>query len=133
LIEAGAPEIYLSNRTRARADQLKTDLGARIHVLDWSKASEILDGIDLMVNTTSLGMVGKPDLSLSLKNLTSKTLVTDLVYTPLETDLLKQANAIGCPVVDGLGMLIHQAVPGFERWFGKKPTVDQETRNLLLS
>jgi len=94
-----------------------------------SKASEILDGIDLMVNTTSLGMVGKPDLSLSLKNLTSKTLVTDLVYTPLETDLLKQANAIGCPVVDGLGMLIHQAVPGFERWFGKKPTVDQETRN----
>ncbi|HBY13616.1 MAG TPA: shikimate dehydrogenase, partial [Rhodobacteraceae bacterium] len=133
LIEAGAPEIYLANRTRARADQLKTDLGARIHVLDWSKASEILDGIDLMVNTTSLGMVGKPDLSLSLKNLTSKTLVTDLVYTPLETDLLKQANAIGCPVVDGLGMLIHQAVPGFERWFGKKPTVDQETRNLLLS
>jgi len=133
LIEAGAPEIYLSNRTRARADQLKTDLGARIQVLDWSKASEILDGIDLMVNTTSLGMVGKPDLSLSLKNLTSKTLVTDLVYTPLETDLLKQANAIGCPVVDGLGMLIHQAVPGFERWFGKKPTVDQETRNLLLS
>ena len=121
LIEAGAPEI------------LTTDLGARIHVLDWSKASEILDGIDLMVNTTSLGMVGKPDLSLSLKNLTSKTLVTDLVYTPLETDLLKQANAIGCPVVDGLGMLIHQAVPGFERWFGKKPTVDQETRNLLLS
>ena len=133
LIEAGVPEIYLANRTRARADQLKTDLGARIQVLDWSKVSNILDGIDLMVNTTSLGMVGKPDLSLNLKNLTAKTLVTDLVYTPLETDLLKQASAIGCPVVDGLGMLIHQAVPGFERWFGKKPTVDQETRNLLLS
>lgn len=132
LIEVGVPEIYLVNRTRARAEQLKTDLGARITVLDWSKAPNILGIIDLMVNTTSLGMVGKPELSFSIKHLTSKTLVTDLVYTPLETELLKQAHAIGCTVVNGLGMLIHQAVPGFERWFGKRPTVDQETRNLLL-
>lgn len=133
LIDAGVPEIILSNRTRARADQLRDDFGARISVVDWTKVSSYVEQAHTLVNTTSLGMENKPELSLNLDGLQPDTLVTDIVYTPLETPLLKTAREKGCKTVDGLGMLIYQAVPGFERWFGQKPTVNEDIRALLLA
>lgn len=133
LIEAGAPEIILSNRTRARADQLRDDFGARISVVDWTKVSSYVEQAHTLVNTTSLGMENKPELSLNLEGLQPETLVTDIVYTPLETPLLKTAREKGCKTVDGLGMLIYQAIPGFERWFGQKPTVNEDIRAHLLA
>ena len=133
LIEAGVQEVLVANRTRSRAEQIQSDFGARVNVIEWVKAAEEISFANTLVNTTSLGMIGKPKLNLSLTGLKSATLVTDLVYTPLETDLLCKAREVGCAVVDGLGMLIHQAVPGFERWFGHKPIVDQKVRDILIS
>lgn len=132
LAEAGVDEILLTNRTRIRAEQLKDDFGQRVQVVDWVQAGNVLDGAGLVVNTTSLGMVGKPELRVPLDGLRPETVVTDLVYAPLKTRLLQAAEAAGCQTVDGLGMLLHQAVPGFERWFGPRPTVDAETRTAVL-
>lgn len=133
LLEAGAPEVRISNRTRARADQIKSDFGGRVGVVDWVKAGAEIEYAHTLVNTTSLGMTGKSALTVSLDKLNPETLVTDIVYSPLDTELLKAARSKGCRVVDGLGMLIHQAVPGFQRWFGQKPVVDQEIRDILLA
>jgi shikimate dehydrogenase len=132
LTEAGAPEIIISNRTRVRADKLKEDFGQRLRVVDWVQAGNILEEASLIVNTTSLGMVGKPELRVPLDGLQPGTVVTDLVYAPLKTHLLQTAEAAGCRTVDGLGMLLHQAVPGFERWFGMRPEVDNATRAAAL-
>ncbi len=132
LIEAGVPEIILSNRTRGRADQLREDFGARIRVVEWVQAGNAVEEAALLVNTTSLGMVGKPRLRVPLDGLRSDAVVTDLIYAPLKTDMLAYAEEIGCTVVDGLGMLLHQAVPGFERWFGQRPEVDNATRAAAL-
>ena len=93
----------------------------------------MLDDTRTVVNTTSLGMTGKPAFRVPLDGLSAAAVVSDLVYTPLETDFLRQARHMGCTVVDGLGMLLHQAVPGFERWFGQRPEVDDELRNTLLA
>jgi shikimate dehydrogenase len=133
LIEVGVPEIRLANRSRPRADALRSDFGAKIVVQDWVQAAGMLDGATTVVNTTSLGMTGKPDFTLPLTALIPGTLVTDLVYTPLMTQFLIAAEAQGCTVVDGLGMLLHQAAPGFERWFGVRPEVDAATRHAVLS
>ncbi len=133
LIEVGAPEIRLANRTRARADALRSDFGAKVHVYEWVQAAEMIDGAATVVNTTALGMTGKPDLVLPLDTLSSGVLVTDLVYTPLKTQFLIEAEARGAKVVDGLGMLLHQAAPGFERWFGHRPEVDEATRQAVLT
>ncbi len=132
LIEAGVPEIILTNRTRVRAEKLKEDFGHRVQVVDWVQAGNILEEAALVVNTTSLGMVGKPELRVPLDGLQKGTVVTDLVYTPLKTHLLQTAEEAGCRTVDGLGMLLHQAVPGFERWFGQRPEVDMATRAAAL-
>ena len=132
LTGAGVPEVLLTNRTRVRAEKLKEDFGQRVRVVDWVQAGNILEDAALVVNTTSLGMVGKPELRVPLDGLRKGTVVTDLVYTPLKTHLLQVADAAGCTIVDGLGMLLHQAVPGFERWFGVRPTVDQATRDAAL-
>ncbi len=132
LIEAGVPEIRIANRTRARAEALRADLGAKVVVHDWVKAGNMLEGAATVVNTTSLGMVGKPDLRVPLDGLDRHAVVTDLVYTPLRTQFLIEAEEIGCTVVDGLGMLLHQAAPGFERWFGQRPEVDDATRRAVL-
>jgi len=132
LLEAGAPEIRVSNRTRARADTLRAEFGPRIAIYDWVQAGNMLDGALTVVNTSALGMVGQPDLMVSLDALSSRATVVDLVYTPLKTRFLAEAEAVGCTVVDGLGMLIHQAVPGFERWFGQRPVVDEATRAAVL-
>lgn len=133
LIEVGVPEIRLANRTRARADALRSDFGAKVHVQEWVQADAMIDGAATVVNTTSLGMTGKPDLVLPLGSLSPHALVTDLVYTPLKTQFLIEAEERGATVVDGLGMLLHQAAPGFERWFGLRPDVDEATRAAVLS
>ena len=133
LIEAGCPEIRLSNRSRERADQLRAEFGARVVVYDWVRAGNMLEGAATVINTTALGMVGKPEFRVPLDALSPEAVVTDIVYTPLETDLLKSAKAAGCRTVDGLGMLLHQAVPGFEARFGRRPEVTPELRDLVLS
>ncbi len=133
LAEAGVPEILLTNRTRTRADHLKEEFGQRITVVDWVQAGNVIENAELVVNTTSLGMQGQPELRVPLDGLQPGAVVTDLVYAPLQTRLLQQAEEAGCTTVDGLGMLLHQAVPGFERWFGVRPEVDAETRAAALA
>jgi shikimate dehydrogenase len=132
LIEVGVPEIRVTNRTRPRAEALRSSFGAKVVVHDWVQAGNMLDGATTVVNTTSLGMVGKADFRVPLDALSPRALVTDLVYTPLKTGLLIDAEDKGCTVVDGLGMLLHQAAPGFERWFGHRPEVDAATRDAML-
>jgi shikimate dehydrogenase len=133
LIEVGVPEIRIVNRTRPRADALRSDFGAKLQVHDWVQAGNLMEDAATVVNTTSLGMTGKPDFRVPLDRLNPRALVTDLVYTPLKTQLLIEAEARGCTTVDGLGMLLHQAVPAFERWFGTRPEVDEATRKAVLS
>ncbi len=132
LIDAGAPEVRLANRTRARAEQLADHLGGPITILDWDAASEATDGAATIVNTSALGMVGQPPLDVRLDAAPAHALVTDIVYEPLVTPILAAAAARGLRAVDGLGMLLHQGVPGFERWFGKKPSVDDDLREAVL-
>lgn len=132
LLDAGVPEILLSNRTRVRAEKLKSDFGSRLRIFDWVQAGNMLDHAALVVNTTSLGMIGKGEMRVPLDGLQKSSVVTDLVYTPLKTNLLEQAEAMGCVTVDGLGMLLHQAVPAFERWFGQRPDVDSASRAAAL-
>ena len=132
LLEAGVPEILLSNRTRVRAEILQKDFGSRVRVFDWLQAGNMIDDAALLVNTTSLGMIGKPELRVPLDGLRATTVVTDLVYAPLKTKLLATAEEAGCVAVDGLGMLLHQAVPAFERWFDRRPDVDRATRAAAL-
>ena len=133
LLEAGMPEILITNRTKIRAEALQSEFGAKLKVVDWVQAGNILEGAATVVNTTSLGMVGKPQLRVPLDGLQKGTLVTDLVYAPLKTQLLAEAEEMGCVTVDGLGMLLHQAVPAFERWFGTRPVVDSATRAVALT
>lgn len=133
LADAGVPEIVLTNRTRVRAERLKEDFGQRVRVVDWVQAANALEEAALVVNTTSLGMTGQPDLRVPLDGLHKGQVVTDLVYNPLKTKLLQKAERAGCTTVDGLGMLLHQAVPGFERWFGARPVVDAAAREAALA
>ena len=132
LVDAGVSEIYLANRTRPKADALRAEFGARIRVVDWVQAGNMLEDAATVINTTSLGMVGNAELRVPLDGLRAGTLVTDIVYSPLRTKLLEFAHAAGCITVDGLGMLLHQGVPGFERWFGVRPEVDDDTRRVVL-
>ena len=132
LLDAGVPEILISNRTRIRAEKLVDDFGHRLQVVDWIQAGNVLEEAVLTVNTTSLGMIGKPELRVPLDGLRKGTIATDLVYAPLQTNFLREAAAQGCTTVDGLGMLLHQAVPAFERWFGQRPVVDSATRAAAL-
>ena len=132
LIEMGATEILLSNRTRPKADALKSEFGSKVHVVDWVQAGNMLEDAATVVNTTSLGMTGAAEFRVPLDGLRPGTVVTDLVYTPLRTRFLTEAQAAGCITVDGLGMLLHQAVPAFERWFGVRPQVDDATRAAVL-
>ena len=132
LADSGVPEILLTNRTRVRAEKLRDDFGKRVTVVDWVQAGNLMEDAAIVINTTSLGMIGKPELRVPLDGLRKGTVVTDLVYTPLKTNLLTEAEAAECVTVDGLGMLLYQAVPAFERWFGKRPEVDSETRAVVL-
>jgi shikimate dehydrogenase len=133
LSDAGVKEIRLFNRTRARAGQLAADLGGPVMPSDWSARNAGLAGCHLLVNCSSLGMTGQPQLEISLHGLPLTAIVYDLVYTPLRTPLLQAAAMRGNPTIDGLGMLIHQARPGFAAWFGVMPEADDTLRNLLLA
>jgi shikimate dehydrogenase len=127
----GMKRIFLINRTRARAAELASDFGTAIEVVDFPGLPGALAGANLLVNTTSLGMRGEPPLAIDLAPLPPDAVVSDIVYIPLETALLTAAKARGLRAVSGIGMLLHQAVPGFERWFGMKPCVTPELRGLV--
>ena len=136
LLKAGVREIRLVNRTLARADTIARDLGGATGVLSihrWDTRNDALAGAGLLVNTTSLGMTGEPELKIDLAGLPVSAVVVDIVYVPLETALLTAARRRGHRVVDGLGMLLHQGRPGFEAWFGTPVSVTRELRAAVLS
>ncbi len=133
LVDAGVSDICLVNRSRQRAEKLAAAFKGPIRTADWEDRAKVLGDAALLVNTTVLGMTGAPILDLDLSRLPPRAVVNDVVYVPLETNLLSVARARGNPVVDGLGMLLWQAVPGFERWFGIRPEVTAELRDAVLS
>jgi len=133
LLGAGVPELRLANRTARRTAELAEALGPRVEPIDWEQRSGALDGAALLVNSTTLGMAGQPPLKISLHRLPRPAVVYDIVYVPLETPLLAAARARGNISVDGLGMLLHQALPGFAAWFGVTPEVTPELREFVLA
>jgi shikimate dehydrogenase len=131
LIERGIKHVHLANRTIERARVLADQFGASVHPVAWDAIGELLPRAGLLVNTTSLGMHGQPALELDVGRLAAGAVVADLVYAPLVTPLLAAARARGLKTADGLGMLLHQAVRGFELWFGRRPEVTLELRALV--
>jgi shikimate dehydrogenase len=131
LIERGITRVHLANRTPERAQALADQFGASVHPAAWDQIGDLLPRVGLLVNTTSLGMKGQPALDIAIERLPSEAVVADLVYVPLVTPLLAAANARGLRTADGLGMLLHQAVRGFELWFGQRPQVTSELRALV--
>lgn len=133
LLDAGVTELRLVNRSIEKAEALAAEFGKAILPVAWDERAQALAGANLLVNTTSLGMAGQPPLEIALDDLPPAALVNDIVYSPLVTDLLASAGARGNPVVDGLGMLLHQGRPGFEAWFGVAPAVTPELRDAVLA
>jgi shikimate dehydrogenase len=133
LIDRGIPHIRLANRTRKRAEALAEEFSPSVTVFVWESRENMLIDCGLLVNTTALGMVGNPPLDIDLSHFSVPSVVCDIVYTPLETDLLRQARGKGLHTADGLGMLLHQAVPGFEKWFGVRPRVTPDLRDLVIA
>jgi len=131
LLERGVKRIHLANRTIARAETLASQFGPNVHPVTWDAIGDVLPRAKLLVNTTSLGMHGQPPLDVELARLPQEAVVADLVYVPLVTPLLAAAKARGLRTADGLGMLLHQAVRGFELWFGRRPRVTAELRALV--
>ena len=134
----GCRDVTIINRTRQRAENLiaeiqKTGIKGRFQTVAWEMRNEALRGGDILVNTTQLGMTGQPPLELDLSDLPASAVVSDIVYNPLVTPLLAQASARGNTAVGGLGMLLHQAVPGFEAWFGVRPEVTPELHDYIAS
>ena len=132
LLEHGAPEVRIGNRTRHRAELIRDQFGARVSVFDFAQSRDALHGVATIVNTTSLGMAGQPELNIRLEFAPRTALAADIVYNPLKTAFLEQAEEQGMQIVDGLGMLLHQAVPGFESWFDQRPVVDDHLRQLVI-
>jgi shikimate dehydrogenase len=132
LREAGATEVRVVNRTHDRAARLAADIGGPVHAVAWAEREAALDGAGLLVNTTTQGMEGQARLDLRLDALPRTAIVNDIVYVPLTTPLLAEAAGRGNPVVDGLGMLLHQARPGFAAWFGAESTVTPALRRAVL-
>lgn len=128
LLERGAREIRLCNRTPARAQALAMEFGAAIQVVPWEQRHDALEGAAMLVNTTSQGMIGQPPLDLRLDKLPKRALVNDIIYIPRETPLLAAARVRGNRIVTGLGMLLHQGVPAWKAWFGIEPKVTAELR-----
>ena len=133
LVDDGAPEIRVVNRTVERAAALAASYGRKVRHHGWNERNQVLAGAALLVNTTSLGQSGQPPLELSLEALPEDAVVNDVVYEPLETKLLAAARRRGNEVVDGLGMLMHQARPGFAAWFGVMPEVTPALRQALIA
>lgn len=133
LIRATDAKIFLANRTWKRAESLAHRFGPRVQVIDWDRRNDALATCGLLINTTSLGMTGQAPLDIDLGALPQDAVVTDIVYNPLLTPLLVAAAKRGNPTVDGLGMLLYQAVPGFERWFGVRPDVTPALRAQVVA
>jgi len=133
LLDRGMPHIRLANRTRERAEGLAAEFSPHVTVFAWENRGDMLSDCGLLVNTTTLGMKDNPPLEIDLSRFSLPGVVSDIVYTPLETELLRAARASGFHTADGLGMLLHQAVPGFEKWFGVRPEVTPELRELVLA
>ncbi|MBO6550378.1 MAG: shikimate dehydrogenase [Rhizobiales bacterium] len=133
LLNEGVPEINLTNRTRERAENLAKEFGPKIKVVEWEDKENHLQNCGLLVNSTSLGMTGSAPLEINISPLPKNAICYDIVYAPLETQLLKDAKNLSLGTVDGLGMLLHQAVPGFEKWFGIRPEVTEELRQIILN
>jgi len=131
LLDRGIPRVHVVNRTVSRAHALTEQFGARVQSAGWERIGDLLPSAGLFVNTTSLGMAGQPPLDLEIAALPPRAVVADLVYVPLQTKLLLAAQASGLRTADGLGMLLHQAVRGFELWFGERPQVTAELRALV--
>lgn len=132
LLDAGASEIRIANRTSERVDALVEELGQKLISVPWAERADALDGVTLLVNATTLGMRGQGMLELPLDPLPQSAVVADIVYAPLKTPLLQSASARGNVTIDGLGMLLHQARPGFAAWFDKEPDVTQALRDYVL-
>ena len=133
LIAEGAPEVRVANRTKSRAEALASAFGDKVRVVDWNGRDEATADAGLLVNTTSLGMDGQPPLEIDLGAAAQDALATDIVYTPLMTPFLRLAAERRIRTVDGLGMLLHQARPGFAAWFGREPEVDDRLREVMLA
>lgn len=131
LLSTGVDNVTLVNRTLDRAVRLAKSFGAGVSVAPWDELSEVLRRADLFVNTTSLGMTGQPAVEIDLSNLKPAAIVVDIVYVPILTPLLELARRRGLRTVGGLGMLLHQAAPGFERWFGVRPAITRELRAMV--
>jgi shikimate dehydrogenase len=131
LLERGIARVHLANRSIERAQALADQFGARVHPVAWDAVADLLPRAELLVNTTSLGMPGQPALDIDAGKLPAHAVVADLVYVPLQTPLLQAAQARGLKTADGLGMLLHQAVRGFELWFGQRPEVTSALRDLV--
>jgi shikimate dehydrogenase len=131
LLERGIARVHLANRSIERAHALADQFGARVHPVAWDAVADLLLRAELLVNTTSLGMHGQPALDIDAGRLPAHAVVADLVYVPLQTPLLEAAQARGLKTADGLGMLLHQAVRGFELWFGQRPEVTSTLRELV--
>ncbi len=132
-LDAGVEEIRVFNRTRARAEALAEQFGPRVKVYDWERRTSDSRDAAVLLNTTSIGLNGVGSLGIDLAGFNPDCVVSDIVYVPLETELLAQARARGLRTVDGLGMLLHQAVPGFEKWFGVRPEVTDALRDILVA
>lgn len=133
LLRAAVAEIIIVNRSAARAQQLKLQFGDKITISDPNQLATVLKSADLLVNTTSQGMIGQPSLEIDLSALPAAAIVADIVYAPLKTLLIIQAENLGLRTVTGLGMLLHQAVIGFEKWFGAKPLVTSQLYDLVAT
>jgi shikimate dehydrogenase len=133
LMDAGVPEIRLVNRTLARAQTLANDLGACVAVHEWAELRHALGGVGAVINATSLGLAGKEPLTVSLEGLQDGAVVMDMVYRPLRTAFLARASSLGFAAVDGLAMLIGQAAPSFEAFFGQAPPKSVDVRALALA
>ena len=131
LIERGVERVYVGNRTAEKAEAFRALFGERVHPVRWEELNGLLAGAQLLVNATSLGMAGQPDLGIKIGDLPDSAVVADIVYIPLETPLLTEARKRGLRTADGLGMLLHQAVRGFSLWFGVRPEVTPELRSLV--
>jgi shikimate dehydrogenase len=131
LLERGIARVHLANRSIERAQALADQFGARVHPVAWEAVAGLLPRAELLVNTTSLGMHDQPALEIDIGRLPAHAVVADLVYVPLQTPLLQAAQARGLKTADGLGMLLHQAVRGFELWFGQRPEVTSTLRELV--
>ena len=132
LISNGIREIGITNRTRSKAQIISENLGAKVSVVDWRAAPETITSADIIINATSMGMLGQPDFSQPISRAKKTALVVDIVYNPLVTELIKEAKKLKLKAVGGIGMLINQAVPGFEHWFQKTPIIDDEIRRFII-